>query len=114
MRFASFRVLFFGSQRCRDTFSHIATFPAATADRARNTPLTPIGKCRALGKYRSEVDTYEPLFEAPESEPPAEEGAENMKEHPRTNGAERALLGTCQAGWFSRVPGRRIDRDVST
>ena len=42
------RDVFFGSQRCRDTFSHIATFPAATADRARNTPLTPIGKCRAL------------------------------------------------------------------
>ena len=52
MRFASFRVRFFGSQRCRDTFSHIATFPAATADRARNTPLTPIGKCRALGLDR--------------------------------------------------------------
>ena len=37
-----------------------------------------------------------------------------MKEHPRGNGAERALLGTCQAGCFSRVPGRRVDRDVST
>ena len=36
------------------------------------------------------------------------------KEHPRTNGAERARLGTCQAGCFSRVPGRRIDKDVST
>ena len=45
------RGVFFGSQGCRDTFSHIATFPAATADRARNTPLVLIGRCRALDIY---------------------------------------------------------------
>ena len=33
----------FLAQGCRDTFSHIAFFPAATADRARNPPLVLIG-----------------------------------------------------------------------
>ena len=42
------RDVFFGSRGCRDTFSHIAFFPAATADRARNTTLVLIGRCRAL------------------------------------------------------------------